>query len=215
MTCRYSKQNELEAKVTWQLSCTPNFGKRQGELVFRSNKREIANFRADYASHADFCQVFEEDMRCLYLLAFLLTASHKDAEQCFASTVEEAFKKQSVFKEWTRSWVRRTLIKNAIEIVSPASPRRGQKRDLWSAGQHQTQKECEIDIVTKLDPFERFVFVMSIVERHSNWDCALLLSCSMNKVIQVRMKALCRLPDLVASFPRADGLPTCRLGVTA
>ncbi len=183
--------------------------------MFHSNKPEIANFRADYAKHADFCQVFEEDMRCLYLLAFVLTASHKDAEQCFASTVEGAFKKQSVFKEWTRSWVRRTLIKNAIQIVLSASARNGQKRDLWSAGQHETQRESEIDTVTKLDPFERFVFVMSIVERHSNWDCALLLSCSVNEVVQVRMKALCRLPDLVAPFPRADRLPTLRLGVMA
>src|SRR5216683_4098356 len=122
--------------------------------MFRFTKPEIAAFRADYAMRADFCAVFEKDIKPLYQLAFLLTANHKEAEQCFASTVEEAFKKQSVFKEWTRSWVRRTLIKNAIQIVSPASPRSGQQRDLWSAGQQQTQKECEIDTVTKLDPVE-------------------------------------------------------------
>jgi hypothetical protein len=37
----------------------------------------------------------------------------------------------------------------------------------------------------------------------------------MNEVAQVRMKALRRLPHLVEPFPRADALPTRRLGVTA
>ena len=183
--------------------------------MFLSNKPKIANFRADYARHADFCDVFKNDTKPLYLLAFLLTANHKESERCFVSTVEEAFKKQSVFKEWTRSWVRRTLIKNAIQIVLSASARNGQKRDLWSAGQHETQRESEIDTVTKLDPFERFVFVMSIVERHSTWDCALLLGCSMNQVAQARMNALRRLPDLAAPFPRRDGTPMRRREVTA
>jgi predicted GIY-YIG superfamily endonuclease len=127
------------------------------------------------------------------------------AVQCFVSTVEEAFKEQAMFKEWARSWVKRKLIENAIEIISPASARNGQKRDLWGAGQQETQRECEIDTVTKLEAFESFVFVMSILERYSNWDCSLLLECSMNKVAQARMKALRRLPNLAAPFPRAMG----------
>src|SRR5216683_4968321 len=113
--------------------------------MFRFRKPEIAAFRADYAMRADFCAVFERDMKPLYLLAFLLTANHKEAEQCFASTVDEAFKEQAVFKEWARSWVKRSLIENAIEIVSPASARTGEKRDRWGTEQRETQKECEID----------------------------------------------------------------------
>jgi DNA-directed RNA polymerase specialized sigma24 family protein len=166
--------------------------------VFHSHKAKVASFRADFANHADFCDVFRNDTKPLYLLAFLLTANHKKSEKCFVDTIEEAFKKQAVFKDWARSWVRRSLIKNAIEIVSPSSPRKVEKRDVWSEQQPHTQRECEINAVTKLDPLERFIFVMSIVERHSNWDCALLLGCSKNDVAQVRMKALCRLADLAA-----------------
>ena len=77
--------------------------------MFRPNKQKIASFRADYADHGDYCQVFEQDMKCLYLLAFLLTANHKESEQCFVSTVEEAFKEQAVFKDWARSWVKRRM----------------------------------------------------------------------------------------------------------
>ena len=175
--------------------------------MFRSNKPSIATFRADYAKHSDFCDVFKNDMKTLYLLAFLLTTNHKESEQCFVSTVEEVLKEQSVFKEWARSWVRRRLIENAIAMVTSASHRNAQKRDLWIAGQPKTQQQCKIDTVTKLDAFERLVFVMSILERYSNWDCSLLLGCTVNKVAQARMNALRRLPDLAAPFPRVDGLP--------
>jgi hypothetical protein len=183
--------------------------------VFRSNKPKIPKFRADYAKHADFCDVFRSDTKPLYLLAFLLTANHKESEQCFVSTVDEGFKEQAVFKEWARSWVKRRLIENAIKIVSPASARNGRKRDLWSAGQRETHRECEIDNVTNLDRFERFVFVMSILERYSNWDCSLVLGCSMNRVALARIMTLRRLPDLAALSPRDDGLLMRRLGVTA
>jgi hypothetical protein len=160
--------------------------------------------------------------RHLFLDCYKATETHgsgiheqHESEQCFASTVEEGFKEQAVFKEWARSWVKRRLIENAIEIVSSTSTRNGQKRDLWSAGQRETHREREIDIVTKLDPFERFVFVMSILERYPNWDCSLLLGCSMNKIAQARMKALRKLPELASLIPRGDGLPMRRLGVMA
>src|SRR6267143_6308603 len=139
--------------------------------MFSPRKLKTTGFRADYAKRADFCEVFERDMKPLYLLAFLLTADHKEAEQCFESTVEEAFKKQAVFKEWARTWVKRKLIENAIAIVSPVSARTGDKQELWKARSHETDTEGAIDAVTKLAPLERFVFVMSILERHSNSDC--------------------------------------------
>ena len=67
-------------------------------------------------------------MKPLYLLAFLLTANQKQAERCFASTLEEAFKEQAVFKEWARSWVKHGLIENAIEILTIRQNRRGTLR---------------------------------------------------------------------------------------
>jgi hypothetical protein len=126
-------------------------------------------------------------------------------------TVEEALKGETVFKEWARSWVSRRIIENAIGIVSPASGRKGQQRDLWGAREPAKQRECEIDTVTKLDRFERFVFVMSIRERLSIWDCALFLGCSMTKIAQAGMKALRRLPDLAALLAQGDGLRMRRL----
>src|ERR1039458_10270635 len=94
-------------------------------------QKKMDNFRAEYAASADFCQVFENNTSQLYLLAFLLTANHTDAERCFVATIDAAFKEHTVFKGWARSWVKRTLIKNAIQIASPLSRRGTGKRDLW------------------------------------------------------------------------------------
>ena len=116
--------------------------------MFGNEKLKTPNLHADYAQLVDFCEVFERDMKPLYLLAFLLTASHQAAERCFASTVEEALKSQAIFKEWRRSWVKRSVIKNAIQIVSPASGRATQKRDLWSAQHRGKPGDVEIDAVT-------------------------------------------------------------------
>ena len=183
--------------------------------MLRSNKQKIANFRTDYAKTADFCNVFVQDTKPLYLLAFLLTANHEESEQCFVSTVEEAFKEQAVFKGWARTWVRRRMIENAIEIVFPAAAQNVEKWDLWSTRRRETHRECEIDMVTKLVPFERFVFVMSILERYSNWDCSLLLGCSMNKVAQARMKALRQLSDFAVLIPPDPGGPLRHREVTS
>jgi DNA-directed RNA polymerase specialized sigma24 family protein len=184
--------------------------------MLRSSKPDTATFRGDYANRADFCEVFEKEMKPLYLLAFLLTANHQQAEQCFAYTVEEALTEQAVFKEWARSWVKRTLIEKAIEVVSPVSNRSREKRDLWGAGSNEAPGQDQIDVVTKLAPLERFVFVMSILERHSHSDCALLLGCSTNKVAEARTRSLRLLPDFVGVLPPLrQRLPLYRLEVTA
>jgi DNA-directed RNA polymerase specialized sigma24 family protein len=172
--------------------------------MFRLERVEPASFRADYAKRADFCELFEREMKPLYLLAFLLTANHQDSETCFAAAVDEALEEPVVFKEWAESWVKRSLVRNAIGIVSPASTRSGDRRDLWNRGQEEAPGDNEIDAVTQLAPLERFVFVMSILERYSIWDCSVLLGCSMTKVIQARMRALRRRSNLEARFPEVE-----------
>jgi len=172
--------------------------------MFRLEKVETASFRADYAKRADFCELFEREMKALYLLAFLLTANHQDAEKCFAAAVDEALEEQSVFKEWAESWVKRSLVRNAIGIVSPVSTRSGGKRELWNRGQEEAHGDNEIDSLTQLAPLERFVFVMSILERYSIWDCSLLLGCGMKKVVQARMRALRGRSNPDARFPELE-----------
>ncbi len=72
-----------------------------------------------YASAADFCQIFNQEMDGLYLLSFLLTGDRVKAEQCFVSGLDDSVKGNPVFKEWARSWARRAVIQNAVQIVGP------------------------------------------------------------------------------------------------
>ena len=157
-----------------------------------------------YATRADFFEVLEKDMGRLYLLGFLLTANHVDAERCFGRAIEDAFEETAVLKDWTRSWIKRSLIKYAIRIVSPESARRTENRDLWF-GEKKASPEGVINAVTLLMPFERFVFVMVNLEGYSIRECSVLLGCPMERVVHARIDALRRLPLLNRPFASGEG----------
>ena len=147
-----------------------------------------------YAGSADFGRIFEEDMNSLYLLSLLLTADPERAEQCFVSGLEDAVEGNPVFKEWARSWARRSIIQNAVRVINPR-PAEGIRRsssasveggeETLPAGQH-----VEIAAVLGLEPFERFVYVMTVLERYSDHECSLLLGCSRRDVLAARTRAL-------------------------
>jgi hypothetical protein len=156
----------------------------------RQQMSKIAGPRADFVSRAELCKTFEREMKPLYLLAFLLAANHKDAEQCFAAALEETLQGQAVFKDWALCWIKRSLIKNAIGIVSPARAAITEIREPWTVGPQETVAGCRIDTVTQLMPLERFVSVLSILERYSGRECSILLGCSTAMVAEARMRAL-------------------------
>ena len=72
-----------------------------------------------YATVADFKRIFTEDVNNLYLVSLLLTGDPETAEQCFVEAIGESTKANHVFKEWARSWARRTIIQSAIRLINP------------------------------------------------------------------------------------------------
>jgi hypothetical protein len=50
--------------------------------------------------------------------------------------------------------------------------------------------EAEVCAILELAPLERFVFVMSVLERYSEHDCSILLGCSRRDVAAARDRAL-------------------------
>ena len=154
-----------------------------------------------YASTDDFRRVFEEDMNGLYLLSFLLTADRKKAEQCFVSGLEDAVEGNPVFKEWACSWARRMIIVNAVRTVSPR-PVGGSGRSSSASSNVDAapaEPQAEIGEVLRLEPFERFVYVMAVLERYSDQDCSLLLGCTRRDVIAARTRALERIGSTMDS----------------
>jgi DNA-directed RNA polymerase specialized sigma24 family protein len=59
------------------------------------------------------------------------------------------------------------------------------------------------DAVIALSAFERFVFVMSVLEGHSFQECSLCLNCSRQEVTTARIRAFERIANLMG-FERAD-----------
>jgi hypothetical protein len=132
-------------------------------------------------------------MNELYQLAFLLTADHQMAETCFVAGLEESVTSNRVFKERARSWAKRTVIQNGIREVMPRPP-------MASSGAFTApQPICELpdqnrhftlDWILALEDFDRFVFVMSVLEHYSDQDCALFVDCSPRQVEEARVRAL-------------------------
>jgi DNA-directed RNA polymerase specialized sigma24 family protein len=145
---------------------------------------------------ADFCQVFTDDMTSLYMLAYLLTLNGQKAEQCFVSGLDDSNKGNPVFKEWAHSWARRTIIQNAIQLVQPQpSPERASSditfKDQVSANRERPfwGERTELLAILELPAFERFVFVMSVLQRYSDGACASLLGCTPRDVVAARTRA--------------------------
>jgi DNA-directed RNA polymerase specialized sigma24 family protein len=166
-----------------------------------------------YASSADFCRVFEDQMDRLYLLSLLLTADLELARKCFVRGLEDSKNGSPVFKEWAESWARRTVITNAIRMIGPrpgiSSP--VTRSSLAEGIQGLPEK---LAAIIDLPKFERFVFVMSVLEGYAARDCRLLLNCSNFDVAQARAQALQQLARSTEAAESAEALAKTYLEVS-
>jgi len=191
-------------------SCEMKLRKRKDMAILKS---------AEYASRGDFCRIFDQQMNSLYLLSFLLTADREKAEQCFVSGLEDSLGGNRVFKEWAHAWARRTIIKNAVRVIEPRPTDRLTKLipiDPPIDRNYNSQRPdgSELSAILSLGPFERFVFVMSILEHYSDQDCSLLLGCTRRDVVAGRISALTRVAATTAECGAARFAPQL-LGASA
>jgi DNA-directed RNA polymerase specialized sigma24 family protein len=129
-------------------------------------------------------------MKNLYHLGLLLTGDSAKAEQCFVSGLEDCATGNRVFKEWARSWARRTVIRNALRVVAPRPLSANGDSSHAGSTQLQPALAAEVSALLDLPSFERFAFVMSVLEGYSDQDCALLLGCTRQTLIAARVHAL-------------------------
>jgi DNA-directed RNA polymerase specialized sigma24 family protein len=160
----------------------------------------------NYANTQDFCALFAEHVDDLYQLSFLLTADHQKAQECFVSGLEDSAKENHVFKEWARSWAKRAIIQNAIRRYKPRlqTPSFSLALPLHVVALPSDQdRHFAVDAVLALKDFERFVFVMSVLEHYSEHECSLLLGCSPRQIRETQGRAFAELRNSAGSvFPR-------------
>jgi len=170
-----------------------------------SNRKEPLSTQVnDYATLDDFRAVFTSDIDELYQLSFLLTADHQKAEQCFLAGFEDSVKENHVFKEWARSWAKRKIIQNAIRKSTPRplAPSFSLALPPYVVPLPSDQdRHLEIDAVLALEDFERFVFVMSVLEDYSEHECSLLLGCSPRDIREARTKGIAQLRSTKTFLP--------------
>jgi len=158
-----------------------------------TSKRPISNERSTtYATPADFCRVFKDDMQSLYSLSLMLAADPEKAEQLFVSGLEDSAANSPVFKEWARSWARRTIVKNAVRLIAPGTTNmNGVSKAVRSDATIQALPglPAEMYAVLGLSAFERFAFILSVLEGYSDQDSALLLGCTRQALIEARVRA--------------------------
>jgi len=167
--------------------------------------KQLANA---YATARDFCSVFAAGLNDLYQLSFLVTGDHERAEYCLFAGLEDCVRANGVFKEWACCWAKRSIIQTAIRELKPRSGITNSSSmtvpayigDLPRA----ESTHFTLDAVLALDDFERLVFVMSVLERYSDNDCALLLHCTRQQIRQARNRTLARLTESSPSVASSE-----------
>jgi hypothetical protein len=173
--------------------------------------QEYKNARSnEYAASSDFCRIYVEQMDSLYLLSLLLTSDPQMAERCFLSAFDECVSSNSVFKGRAHLWARRSIIFHAIRLLCPRPNDENESNETSSSplnekapGKIPGKIPAEMLAyphfarIVGLNSFERFVFIMSALEKYSDQECSLLLSCFRRDVINARTSAIRHLADVV------------------
>lgn len=168
----------------------------------------------EYATREDFCRVFTENLNGLYQLSYLLTGDDAKAQRCFVAGLEHSVKANNVFKDWARSWAKRAIIKNAIRALRPQPADVGLSlppSDAYEKSKLRIIRDghLEIDSVLALEDFERFVFVMTVLERYSDHESALLIGCSIEEIQAARICALEEIANLACTDSSWDAPLGC------
>ena len=145
-----------------------------------------------YATCHDFFKIFDEDMHGLYQLSFLLTGDRQKGERCFVEGMEDCAKGNRVFREWAHTWAKRVIVQNAIRELKPRPSHSDSSGLIPTAFSHKNGpiEHFDVDAVLRLADFERFVFVLCVLERYREYECALLLGCSASEVREARTEAI-------------------------
>jgi hypothetical protein len=148
-----------------------------------------------FATGTDVWNILTDEMNSLYLFSFLLTADLDKAKHCFFSGMRECEGEIGVFTSWAQTRARHTILKHAIWMIMPAPDRADDFSFALLKGSAASGETNIFDVIAGLNAFDRFVYVMSVLEKQSDDDCSTLLRCSRLDVVIARAIALERLAN--------------------
>ena len=179
-----------------------------GEDARRNESHQITR-PTSYATEADFCRIFAEEMNRLYLLSFLLTADHTTAEKCFVSGLEDSRKGNPCFQGvgaiLGAADDHSECDSNDPPAADPTAVRQvAAPKDSAKLSDDAVQRRSRPSL--RLPAFERFAFVMSVLEGYSDQECSLLLGCTRGDVIAARIRALQQIGETAELHSRLVGI---------
>jgi hypothetical protein len=109
-----------------------------------------------------------------------------------------------VFQEWVDCWARHVIVRCAVRLIQPrpgdAAPRMSAFRRTDEANvPGASLQEGVFARVLALKDFERFSFVLSVLERYPDQSCAILLGVSRQEVREARGRAFDHLVCIYSS----------------
>ena len=142
-----------------------------------------------YVTAKDACEFFTEEMHSLYLLSYLLIPDRTQAEQCLIAVLGDSVEGFRDFLDWAS-------VSLAV-IAIQAAGKSGRFTTFGMVYQSSaTFNQCSpsnqnkpFAAITSLGCFERFVFVMSVLEGRTDDECATLLGCCLREVVMGRQLA--------------------------
>jgi DNA-directed RNA polymerase specialized sigma24 family protein len=165
--------------------------------------RKRVSEKCQYARKEEFVSLFERERVSLQRLALLLAANSETAKQCLISSFRQCVASSSVSKDWILSWTRRMVICNAISLVI------GPEGQSFVNTYDETDNEliaffpddsfgaiAESESICDLPEFDRFVFVICVLERYSMHDCALLLGRSPRDIDEARRRVVSQVAQI-------------------
>jgi hypothetical protein len=94
------------------------------------------------------------------------------------------------------------IIVNAVRAINPRPMEengRSSSARASSNGKTPPAEQVEFAAVLALESFERFVYVMTVLERYSDQDSSLLLGCTRRDVVAARSRAFEQIGSTMAS----------------
>ena len=137
----------------------------------------------------DCYRIFAEEMESLYWLAFLLTGDNNKAEQCFVGGLGECIDQTHVSTERARSWARRAIVEDAVRTTRPVPEESVNRGRVDAKSPTAVGSSNPFAFIVSLRAFERFVFVLSVLEGLSDEDCQSLLRCTRQELVMARKAA--------------------------
>jgi hypothetical protein len=129
-------------------------------------------------------EMWLDEMAELYLLAFMLTADKVMAEQCVLDAMDEYLNSNDLsLIDWVKNKGRHAVIERAVQRATPKvkavytwSVPGGTRASISSS--HQP-----FAVITALSAFERFVYVLTVLEGYQVDECADVLQCLPAEVV--------------------------------